>query len=63
MSGSVFDQKQHLAYKFLYVESISNLLYKVKNKTAPENILNLFENVSDFHAYSTRSVAARDFKH
>ena len=61
VSGSVLDQKQHLAYKFLYIESIFNLLHKEKNKTAPENILNLFENVLDFHAYSTRSAAARNF--
>ena len=46
---------------FLYVESISNLIHNVKNKTAPTNIQNLFRNVSDVHSYNTRSAAAGNF--
>ena len=50
-----------LPISFLYVESISNLIHNVKNKTAPANIQNLFRNVSDVHSYNTRSAAAGNF--
>ena len=47
---------QSPSISFLYVESISNIIHNVKNKTA--NIQNLIRNVSDVHSYNTRSAAA-----
>ena len=44
-----------LAVHFLYVESVSCLMYDVQNKLAPARIQNVFTHVSDIHSYNTRS--------
>ena len=56
-----FIKSNILPISFLYVESISNLIHNVKNKTAPANIQNSFRNVSDVHSYNSRSAAAGNF--
>ena len=36
-------------------------MYKVKNKIAPVNLRDLFDEISDINSYSTRSVTAGSF--
>ena len=36
-------------------------MYDVNNRTAPENILDLFSRTSDVHSYSTRSTSSKNF--
>ena len=36
-------------------------MYKVKNKIAPVNLRDLFDEISDINSYSTRSVTAGNF--
>ena len=43
-----------LPVHFLYVESVSCLVYDVQNKLTPARIQNLFMHVSDLHSYNTR---------
>ena len=50
-----------LPVKFLYFESICCLIYDVRNKTAPSNILNLFTDTSKIHTCNTRSSTANKF--
>ena len=50
-----------LPVHFLYVESVSCLMYDIQNKLAPVHIQNLFKHVSDIHSYNTRSATADKF--
>ena len=43
------------AIKFLYYESVLNLMHDTDERNAPINILNLFSRTSNSHYYSTRS--------
>jgi hypothetical protein len=36
-------------------------MHDVKNRAAPVNILNLFQNTSDIHSYNTRSSKSNNF--
>ena len=49
-----------LPLKFLYYESIVNLMFDVRNRTAPSNIQGLFQDISNFHSYNTRSSASNN---
>ena len=49
------------AVTFLYVESISSLMYDVQNKLAPVHIQDLFKHVSNIHSYYTRTAATNKF--
>ena len=44
-----------LPLKFVYYESIATLMFDVRNRTAPSNIQDLFQDVSNVHSYNTRS--------
>ena len=46
---------------FLYVESVSCLMYDIQNKLAPVHIQNLFKHVSDIDSYNTTSATAAKF--
>ena len=50
-----------LPVHFLFVKSVSCLMYDIQNKLAPVHIQNLFEHVSDIHSYNTRSETADKF--
>ena len=50
-----------LPIHFLFVESVSSLMYDIQNKLAPVHIQNLFKHVSDVHSYITRSATADKF--
>ena len=50
-----------LPVKFLNFESVCCLMYDVRNKTAPTNILNLFTDTSKIHTYNTRSSTSNMF--
>ena len=50
-----------LPLKFFYYESIANLMFDVRNRTAPSNIQDLFQDISNVHSYNTRSSASNNF--
>ena len=50
-----------LPIKFLYYESIANLMFDVRNTTAPSNIQDLFQDISNVHSYNTRSSTSNNF--
>ena len=50
-----------LPLKFVCYESIANLMFDVRNRTAPSNIQDLFQDVSKVHYYNTRSSASNNF--
>ena len=50
-----------LPLKFVCYESIANLMFSVRNRTAPSNIQDLFQDVSKVHYYNTRSSASNNF--
>ena len=37
---------------FVYYESIANLMFDVRNRTAPSNIQDLFKDISNVHSYN-----------
>ena len=49
----LFVDAQVLPIKFLYYESIANLMFDVQNTTAPSNIQDLFQDISNVHSYIT----------
>ena len=57
----LFVDAQVLPIKFLYYESIANLMCDVRNRTVPSNIQDLFQNISNVHFYNTRSSASNNF--
>ena len=50
-----------LPLKFVCYESIANLMFSVRNRTASSNIQDLFQDVSKVHYYNTRSSASNNF--
>ena len=50
-----------LPLKFVYYESIANLMFDVRNSIAPSNIQDLFQDISNVHSYNTRSSASSNF--
>ena len=50
-----------LLLKFVYYESIVNMMFDVRNRTAPSNIQDLFQHISNVHYYNTRSSASNNF--
>ena len=50
-----------LPLKFVHYESIANLMFDVRNRTAPSNIQDLFQDISNVHSYNTRSSASNNF--
>lgn len=44
--------------KFHHCESIANLMFDVRNRTALSNIQDLFQDISNVHPYNTRSSAS-----
>ena len=57
----LFPDAQVLPIKFLYYESIANLNFDVRNTTAPSNIRDLFQDISNVHCYNTRSSTSNIF--
>ena len=50
-----------LPLNFLYFESVCCLMYNVRNRKVPNNILNLFSDTASIHSYNTRSSSANRF--
>ena len=50
-----------LPVDILFYENVRTLMHDVKNRAAPVNILNLFQNTSDIHSYNTRSSKSNNF--
>ena len=46
----LFVKNSILPISFLYVESICNVMYEVKDKIVPVNLRNLFDEISDIHS-------------
>jgi len=44
-----------LPLNFLYYELLANLLFEIRHRNAPENIQDLFQDISDIHSYNTQS--------
>ena len=40
---------------------MANLMFDVRNRTAPSNIQDLFQDISNVHSYNTRSSASNNF--
>ena len=57
----VYVDAYSLALKFVYYESIVNMMFDVRNRTAPSNIQDLFQDISNVHSYNTRSSASNNF--
>ena len=57
----LFVDAQVLPIKFLYYESIANLIFDARDTTAPSNIQDLFQDISNVHFYNTRSSASNNF--
>ena len=50
-----------LPMPLLYIDSLTQLMYDIANKTAPLNICKLFHFSKDIHQYKTRSSSRNDF--
>ena len=50
-----------LPLKFLYYELVASLMFEIRQGSAPGNIHDLFQNISDIHAYKSRSSASNNF--
>ena len=50
-----------LPLKFLYYELLANLMFEARNKNAPGNIQDLFQDISDIHSDNTRSSVSNNF--
>ena len=50
-----------LTLKFVHYESIANLMFDVRNRTAPSNIQDLFQDISNVYSYNTHSSASNNF--
>ena len=51
-----------LPLKFVYYESIANLMFDIRNRIAPSNIQDLFQDISrHVHSYNTCSSASNNF--
>ena len=57
----LFVDAQVLPIKFLSYESIANLMFDVRNTTAPSNIQDLFQDISNVHSFKTRSSTSNNF--
>ena len=50
-----------LPLKCSYYELLSNLMFKIRHRNAPSNIIqDLFQDISDIHSYNTRSSASNN---
>ena len=49
-----------LPLNFLYFKMLSELIYDVRNASAPPNICNRFTSTSSIHSYDTRSSASNN---
>ena len=57
----LFVNSKILPINCLYYEHVVNLMHNIRNKRAPEHILNLFRETSDIHSYRTRSSTSQNF--
>ena len=57
----LFTDASVLPLKFLYYEHLANLMFEIRHNNAPENIQDLFQDISDIHSYNTRSSASNNF--
>ena len=48
----LFDNAHILTLKFVHYESLANLMFDVRNRTAPSNIQDLFQDISNVHSYN-----------
>ena len=49
------------AEAFLYYELLANLMFEIRHRNAPENIQDLFQDISDIHSHNTRSSVSNNF--
>ena len=57
----LFVNNNILPINLLYYKNVIALMHDVKNKLAPVNILNLFQNTSNVHSYNTWSSSLGNF--
>ena len=50
-----------LPLNFLYYKTLSELMYDVRNASAPLNVCNFFTHASSIHSYNTRSSTSNNF--
>ena len=50
-----------LPLKSLCYELLAHLVFEIRHRNAPGNILALFQDISDIHSYNTRSSASNNF--
>ena len=56
-----FAKAKTLPVTLLYYEAVSNLMFDVRNQSAPISILKLFTKTSHIHTYNTRSSKSQLF--
>ena len=63
MASLIIQCRPHgvLPLKFLYYEHLADLMFEIRHISAPGNIQDLFQDVSDIHSYNTRSSASNNF--
>jgi len=57
----LFSDAGILPLQFSYYEVTANLMYDIRNRNAPRNIRDLFQDISNIHSYNTRSSASNNF--
>ena len=57
----LFVENNILLINIMYFEKVLTLIHDVSSKTAPIHIVNLFQNTSSVHSYSTRSSTSGNF--
>ena len=50
-----------LPLQFSYYELTANLMFDIRHRSAPRNIRDLFQDISNIHPYNTRSSATHNF--
>ena len=56
----LFGDTHVLPLKLFYYESLANLMFDVRNRTAPSNIQDLFQYMSNVHSNNTRPSASNN---
>ena len=57
----LFVDSNVLPVDLLYIHNVSKLMFDVVSKSAPDNILQLFDSTSNVHSYQTRSSTNNNF--
>ena len=57
----LFSDAGILPLQFSYYELTANLMFDIRHRSAPRNIRDLFQDISNIHPYNTRSSATHNF--